>query len=130
MASEPLTFRNVEITSLIAEKPDKNFTAGDFLEKIVLTNCNFPKCIVVVTISTRAAGIRINGKKSWKSPPLYLGGGGDKPGKRKATIDPVFTLAPAANGGEETFKLKVKWRREKVRKFTEIGEEEYAIWVR
>jgi hypothetical protein len=130
VASEPLKLRNVEFTSRIENKPDKQFTAGPFEEEIVLTNCNFPTCVVVVTISTRAAGIRINGKKTWKSKSCKLGGGIDKPGKRVATLNPTFTFERTPDGGEETFKVRVKWRRERVKKFAEIGEMEYSICVR
>jgi hypothetical protein len=130
VASEPPKFRGVEFTSRMESKPDKQVPTGKFEEKILLTNCNFPSCVVVVTISTRASGISINGKKTWKSKPNKLGGGSDQPTKRSAILRPTFDFAPALDGGEETFKVILKWRREGVKKYSEIGKREYAVCIR
>jgi hypothetical protein len=130
VASKPPKFRNVEIRSRLEGKSDKQFQAGDFIEEIVLTNHNWPNCIVVVELKAQwRSGIRINGKRSWKSGELYLLGGKSKPEKRTATIRPTLKLKRPRRGGDGTLIIKVKWRREAVAEFTEICELTYPICV-
>ena len=83
MAPEPYYFCNLEIESVIGDKPDDHFALTDKpTHRITVTNNNGPECRVVVEVRSKAPSVSVAGGNTWRSEERTHGGRRSR-GKRR-----------------------------------------------